>query len=429
MQNSPQSPANEFINSSTELGRPMDLAVGKAITAGKRVTGYVVFVIPGYYFLNYTDNLSAKIIVTNRYNYAGISNSSTFTDPLGNLKPEVINSRQFFSINDEWYYITQSPILNGELIVYAFTPIKATLTSFLIGGGILMLMIIIVGFATIFGASRVAKSKTKIIDQLVEAFEAVEAGNLDTHLAITTGDEFEIIGDTYNIMLSSLKELIRTNNENTRQTVLSEIKHLESQFNPHFLFNTLENIKFMIKLNPDAAGRMIVCLSALLRYSISNSITDVTLAEDMELTENYLCIQKYRFNSHFKYTLDLADEIRDCIVPKLIIQPVIENSVRYSFQQKEDLTVNIKAELNTDNLLITIRDDGDGIMPDKLAKLRILLESPVNESTHIGLYNISRRIKLMYGEKYGLTLDSEPAVGTCVKMLLPVHRKETKTNA
>lgn len=177
---------------------------------------------------------------------------------------------------------------------------------------------------------------------MVEAFQEVQAGNLDVTLHIKSYEEFEIIGESYNLMLSSIKDLIASNEEKIRQTSIAEIKQLESQFNPHFLFNTLEHIRYMTKLEPEAVNKMIVSLSSILRYSINNTILDVTIAEDLEYTKSYLLIQKYRFHERFNYTVYMERGTEDCIIPKLIFQPIIENAIKYGFGDKEKLMVRMK---------------------------------------------------------------------------------------
>jgi len=217
-----------------------------------------------------------------------------------------------------------------------------------------------------------------------------------------------------------------THVEEARQKAAAEVRQLESQFNPHFLFNTLETIKYMISLDPKAALKMITSLSALLRYSIGNHRAAVPLSEDLSYTQNYLLIQKYRFGERFEYDVALDPETANCLVPKLVIQPFIENALKYGFGARTKLTVRIRASLLDGSLVVVIYDDGPGMDPKQLDEIRRMLEGEHNETEHIGLYNVHRRIRLMYGEPYGLVVQSEPDAGTVIRIVMPVNRTEAQ---
>lgn len=282
-------------------------------------------------------------------------------------------------------------------------------------GGLIITMLIV--------AKEITREKTKIIDKVVEAFEKVQKGNLEEELCIKSYDEFEVIGKSYNLMLTSIKKLIDINEQKIKQASLAEIKQLESQFNPHFLFNTLEHIRYMAKLDADAASKMIVSLSTLLRYSINNGILDVTMKEDIEYTKCYLLIQQYRFGERFHYHIYIERDVENCIVPKLIVQPIIENAIKYGFGDRDELTVKIKASFLADDLVIVIYDDGIGMQENLLNELKDMLKKEVNPSNHIGLYNVHKRIQLMYGKAYGIDIKSEVNEGTVVKIILPINKR------
>ena len=381
--------------------------------------------VPARYLVDTTCNRPVQVVVTNRYHDVCTSNTNSFTMEFGAAKPEIRQKRAFLSLNDEWYYQYETDILGGEINVYTFTPVKNAMTLFAVDISIFLLVILLIGNISVFGATRVARSKTAVIDQIIRAFEKVKEGNLNTPLNIGAEDELSVIGDSYNLMLESLKEQIERN-QVVRETVYSEIRQLESQFNPHFLFNTLETIKFTVKLEPDIASRMIVALSAILRYSINSQITDVTLEEDLSYIESYLTIQKYRFEDSLFTDIQVDKRALDCIVPKLIFQPVIENAIKYGIGETEVLTIRICVTV-ADCLLIRVQDDGDGMSREKLEELRNLMkEENRTGKAHFGLYNINRRIKLMYGAQYGVDIDSRQGQGTSVSMRLPVRHKGEK---
>jgi len=138
----------------------------------------------------------------------------------------------------------------------------------------------------------------------------------------------------------------------------------------------------MSKLDPDSASRMILNLSTLLRYSIDTIEETVTFEKDAAYTENYMSIMKARFNERFSYTIDISEEAKGCIIPKLIIQPMIENAVKYGFGGRDCLDVAIKGEVSEGLLKITCEDNGTGMDQENLIEVRNLLEQQTNRSGH-----------------------------------------------
>lgn len=412
-----------FVSPIQDYGSQMDMAIGKAILEKGKITGYVLFVVPRAHFLSMMTNSYVDFVVKDRYDYTLICTDNLFRDDLNKMKPEFIGAEGYLAIDEKKYYISKNEILNGELTVYALTSIGGIVNQLISAIGILIAVLVILSLSIIVSVRLQVEAKTKMIDQLVEAFSAAQNGNLDMRLEIHTNNEFQIIGEAYNSMLFSLQELMQINHERGRATVISEIKQLESQFNPHFLFNTLENIKFMIKLDPATANKMIVALSNILRYSINNSNSEVTIQEDMEYTKNYLDIQKYRFGQRLNYVLHIPPEVKRCIVPKLIIQPIIENAVKYGFRECEQILVEVKMEIEGSNLIICITNNGSPIDAQSLSEIRAMLSSTANSTQHSGLYNVNRRIQLMYGEQFGVEIASNQRAGTTVTIVLPVHRQ------
>lgn len=419
----PTLPTFAFVNSVSNCGLERNLVIGKAILEKGKIAGYIFFVLPKEQFLSMLINPYANFVVKDRYDYAPIYTDEFFCDTLNKMKPEFITADGFFPFADRKYYISKAEILNGDLTVYALTSVGGIVSQ--LTNSLLMLIgiLIILSISIVISVKKQVEQKTKMIDQLVEAFSAVKEGNLDMRLAINTNNEFQIISESYNMMLCSLKELMQTNHEEARATVISEIKQLESQFNPHFLFNTLENIKFMIKLDPIAANKMIVALSNLLRYSINNNCSEVTIQEDMAYTQNYLDIQKYRFGQRLNYILQIPDELNNCIIPKLIIQPIIENAIKYGFRDCQYLRVEIEAGIIENQLVISINNNGTEIDEQSLNEIRTMLAANANCSQHSGLYNVKRRIQLMYGDAYGLEIMSSRQEGTTVKIVLPIRKQ------
>ncbi|MDF2877925.1 MAG: sensor histidine kinase [Clostridia bacterium] len=400
-----------------------ELIIGRAITDKEEIQGYIVFVLYGEEFVKSIGSSQTQVVVTDKYDNIFLATTPVYGNFLDKLRQEFKAANGYMRTEKERYYALKAVILGNKLCIYTITPLGNLLSVFIWVGVAFILVFAMLIFAIFIIAKKIASEKTQIIDKIVDAFQKVQEGNLDVALDIKSYDEFEIIGESYNMMLASIKNLIITNEERARQTVLSEIKQLESQFNPHFLFNTLEHIKYMAKMDPEAAGKMIINLSEILRYSINNNISDVTISEDIEYTKNYLQIQKYRFSDRFTYTINIEKGTQDCIIPKLIIQPIIENAIKYGFENRDCLAIRIKVCFVEKRLIIVIFDDGIGMEEGVLSHIKNLLNDSTNKSSHIGLYNVHRRIKLMYGNDYGIDIISERFEGTVVKIILPTNQR------
>lgn len=229
-------------------------------------------------------------------------------------------------------------------------------------------------------------------------------------------------------------ELMR---QNTAQVFdkQTELTALQSQINPHFLYNTLEAIRGQALMDGhEEIARMTEALGAFFRYSISRKGTMVTLRDELANINNYMLIQTYRFDNRFslEVVIDEADEeAYECMVPRLIIQPVVENAIFHGLEDMEENgKVTIEILLTQENLILMISDNGKGIPEEALRALNERIHSserrlvePQSDTHHTGiaLPNIHRRIQLLYGEKYGVSIYSTEGLGTDVEILLPAN--------
>ena len=211
---------------------------------------------------------------------------------------------------------------------------------------------------------------------------------------------------------------------------------LQSQINPHFLYNTLDSIRgqALVENNIEIA-RMVEALAGFFRYSISRKGELVRLRDEIFNVQNYMKIQQYRFANRFLLEIEIEkeDEIAyECLVPRLIIQPIVENSINHGLKEMLDnCIIKIQVVLTNNNLILTISDNGDGIESDVLDEINNSIKSteqffekkPQSKSTGkgIALTNINKRIQLFFGEEYGLSLYSTKNVGTDVEILLPAN--------
>lgn len=201
-----------------------------------------------------------------------------------------------------------------------------------------------------------------------------------------------------------------------------EFKALQSQLNPHFLFNTLETINWKaISLTgkPNELNHMLENLADILRYSLDGEDKMVSLQQEIIYTLNYIEIQKVRYKDAFDVIWDYDEDDLKYQVIKLILQPLIENSLQHGFKEKEKCLIKIKIRMSQKLLKISVIDNGKGIKPERLHEIRENLDSSREHTKHIGLSNTYKRLKLTYGHPYGLVLQSKLGWGTAVHLFIP----------
>ena len=402
-----------------------DLVVGRTLLSNGKLQGYILFVIPGRYLKQAISSPYVLFVIADAYDSTPLATTQFFSNPhFQKFWPELHGTSGLITVKGQHFYSSRQDILGNRLQVYAFSPIGNMLMQYFTGAGILLGVLLIMIPVIVLSVRREMRRKMKAMDELVAAITSVKEGDLHHPVEIHTGNELEIIGNAYNRMVASLSRLMSLNEQKARAAVVSEMRQLESQFNPHFLFNTLENIKFMVKLEPNVAVRMIMDLSALLRYSINNEKQRVTLRDDLKYLQYYIEIQQYRFGKRLLYEEHIAEEAKDCFVPKLLLQPLIENAMKYGADTAGDIHIHIEIVRSAEGIMGSVVDHGPGISQEELERLRGLIASDENSSVHTGVYNIHRRIQLLYGSTYGLKITCPPEGGTKVSFCLPAILKE-----
>lgn len=212
----------------------------------------------------------------------------------------------------------------------------------------------------------------------------------------------------------------------------AEIKALQNQINPHFLYNTLDCIRGMaIEQGADNIEEMTRALSGMFRYSISRKgKTKTLMEEELANVNNYLRIQQYRFRNKINITETIDPAAKKCCVPKLLIQPIVENAVFYGLEPKTgERNLNIEAYCTGKKLIVKVEDNGVGMSFDKLRTINDAMCSGVSmgdngRGTQLGIVNVNERLRLLYGEEFGLRIFSCPKVGTTIEMVLPIIIEE-----
>ena len=263
-------------------------------------------------------------------------------------------------------------------------------------------------------SSNVANINSASLTALRDEIAVIKEGRVDHRIKLRSDDEFEAIAAQITAMLDNIEALSSRNLELLRQSTEMEMRQLEAQFNPHFLYNTLESIRYSIKLDPQAADRIILKLTGLLRYSIRDSQHLVRAEEDFYMLRDYLEILCYRFQNRLSYHMEIAPECLGYPIPKLLLQPVIENSMKYGFLSRREIRIGICGWVEEGYLYFRVTDDGRGMDEEQLQAVRRQLGEDGGE--HKGLHHIARRLQLQYGAESGISIQSERGSGTQVTL-------------
>jgi two-component system sensor histidine kinase YesM len=238
-------------------------------------------------------------------------------------------------------------------------------------------------------------------------------------------DEITELGMSFNIMIGKIKELLDSKMKEQENLKKAELRALQAQINPHFLYNTLDTIIWMAEAKKTAQVVEIVsALSRFFRISLSKGMDWITIGEEVERTRSYLTIQKMRYRDILDFKIEVDDEVSENTILKLILQPLVENALYHGIKNKrQGGTIWVRAKRkNRDEILLEVEDDGIGFPPEKLTQLRAELDDDSGDiklESGFGIGNVNRRIRLYYGKPYGLSVRSEYNTGTCVTLVIP----------
>jgi len=260
----------------------------------------------------------------------------------------------------------------------------------------------------------------------------VEQGHFSETVPVESQDEIGQLSRGFNRMMEEINRLVNEVYVLSLREKEAELAALQSQINPHFIYNTLESINMMaIAKNNDEVSDMVTALGKLLRYTIDRYDRLVRLAEELESVESYVKIQQTRFGDRLRAIFEVEEGLSDVRVPKLLFQPLVENAIQHGIGDREQGgTIWISAVRFEHQLILTVRDDGRGLDEEELANLRRSLAEPFPEDGRrrggLALRNIVQRIRLMYGEPFGLDIDGSPGEGAAFTITLPIDRRDAE---
>ena len=290
---------------------------------------------------------------------------------------------------------------------------------------ICMVICILVSVLVSFPISRQITSPLR---RLMEAFDKLQQADMETQLPVEGNDEFSRLAVRFNQMVLALKSNREELISNQQELKEAQIRMLQAQLNPHFLCNTLDTMKWISKINkvPQVA-LMSTNLADILRFCISAE-EFVPLYRELEILERYIEIQKIRLSDDFSFLQEIPEELYDCLVPKMILQPIVENAILHGLNDRQGSVIRVRAEQKQSILRITVTDNGRGF-PQELLGHPYRRDKALAKG-HLGLYNVDMILRRNFGEEFGLFLErGDGGVGASVTASLPVRYEEETEDA
>ena len=287
---------------------------------------------------------------------------------------------------------------------------------------------IAVGLFLVFLFSvRLSRSVTQPVSKLSSLMEKVEDGDFSVRFNAAYQDEIGVLGRSFNHMLEQTDNLIQELQEEKQIRLEAQLKSLQEQIKPHFLYNTLDTISWMARARGATdVVQLVDALTSMFRIGLSQGKDYIPLREEKTHVANYLFIQKVRYQDRLQYAVEIPEDLDLCIVPKLILQPLVENAIYHGIKLKRGGgMIRLTGEARGSSLRLHVWDNGAGVPPDRLEEIRrTLRETSKEKETGFGLAYIAERIRLAYGEAYGVEIESEEGVYTKVTLHLPLREEK-----
>lgn len=330
-------------------------------------------------------------------------------------------------------YITGQSLDVGHLRILTLNSLEALNRSNRDALTITIFTIILLFVVCYLFSAILARTITSPINKLCKVMEKAQT---DLNVSVTEksqSEEVSILYKSFNYMITRINDMIKVQYKLNLQTKEAQLAALQSQINPHFLCNTLQTIGGKAILNNSyEINSMCRALSDIFRYSINMPNYEATLSEEIKHVENYLFIQKIRYQDSVEYTLNMDKTFENSLILPLMLQPIIENSIVHGIEKHSNMKIHIFIDIKKleENLEICIADTGKGIESTILTNINKRLNlgayetEQQNSNTSIGIVNVHNRIKLYYGEKYGLEISVSKSGGTKVKITIPFRIKE-----
>lgn len=301
------------------------------------------------------------------------------------------------------------------------------MTLRMIWTGVLLLSFL--AAVTVLMITIIPRTITRPIRDLNWVTEQVAKGELDVRAHVEHGAELKVLGDSLNVMIEKISSLIDRVKEEQTNLREAELEILQMQINPHFLYNTLDTIVWLAETdNKEAVVNMVETLSEFFRATLNGGKEIVEIASETRHITSYLQIQKVRYQDILDYEIQIPSELDHCLIPKITLQPLVENALYHGIKYKRGrgkIRVYGEVRQRERKCILTVEDDGAGMREERLLEVKESIHQRQKESNEFyGIYNVNERIRLKFGEDYGLNIYSVYKKGTRVEVCLPLAYRE-----
>ena len=356
--------------------------------------------LSGIYQLDY-DTIKASFMSSNNFIERNILDTKVYAG--------------FYSIsNTDWFMVT---VLPSPPLIHASNRLMIQ---------IVLIYAVFLVLALIF-ANVLAHSITGRLSSVIRQMQTVRHGPPTPMESPQAHDEIGNLIDTYNYMTRKMEELMEKQAKAAEDLRIAEFNSLQAQINPHFLYNTMDMINWMaLQGQTDEISHAVQSLSRFYKLTLSRKKGISTIARELEHVTIYVQLQNMRYHDSIELITDIPDELSEYQIPKLTLQPVVENSILHGILEKESKsgTIVITGWMENEDIVLLISDDGVGISPEILSTILSGNGKSQSGGTNIAVYNTHRRLQILYGKNYGLTYSSKPGEGTEVEIRFPAHREK-----
>ncbi len=375
----------------------------QSITLGEK--GFI-FVIDGNKNIVYTP--TNKVIYRVNTDYLQGEDNTPITTRIAGEKYQI---RQDYSSYTGWKIIG----------VFSLDDIMGSVNTMM---SLLMISVLVTLVGIVIISLKISQTITNPITQLKRLMRRAEAGDLSVRFEVRSKDEVSVLGNNFNQMLDRIENLIHMVYQEQQNKRIAELKLLQEQIKPHFLYNTLDTINWMAReYEAEDIVQLVDSLTSMYRIGLSHGKDYISLEDEIKYVKNYLYIQKLRYGSKLNYEVSMDENLETLEVPKLILQPLVENSIYHGIKVKRGeghLWIRVR-DLEGNFLELSVEDDGSGMSPKQVEELNTLLNDASNRNSNqsFGLFYIKERLKIRYGNRFYVQVESEKEVGTKVTIRLP----------
>lgn len=368
------------------------------------------------YGLNLTIYKNGKVVYSNFDSFNG-TDLFKFT---GDYGYDIVKK------DDVSYFVTYTTAKYTGFVYFNIIPYQNIFRIVAVMKNVVLLSMLAFTLLAMMMSFKLAENLTKPLERLISKMKLVQNGAFELvdeeKLKENRMDEIGQLEKNFYIMIKKINTLIKEDHAKQIAIKDAQYKTLQAQINPHFLYNTLDSINWMAKLNQQhEISRMVEALGYLLRSSISKKEPMVLVEEELKILDSYITIQKMRYGERLKFEVDVAPDYFDYYVPKLSFQPIVENSINHALENMlGTCVVRLEARIDGDQVKFYIHDNGPGISEELLSKINRGEYEP--KGTGIGLKNIDERIKMTFGKEYGIKIESQLGKGTTVIISIPRRR-------